>query len=101
MKFQAEFDKMKEVWGEDAQVLVAIEELGELVQALVKYLRLKQNKSGVRDADMKKIIAHIQEESADVLNCVKQMAQMFGMAEVQKIRGEKVERTMKIIEGLK
>ena len=101
MKFEKEFHKMKEVWGEEAQILVAIEECSELAQALVKYIRASREYHGKDPEKLAKAIKQVKEEAADVLNCVEQIEEMFGYDEIEKIRGEKVERTMKIIEKLK
>jgi len=98
LKFAEEFKKMRELWGDDSQVLMAIEELAELSQALCKYLRLKDNLQNLPpeeiDAKRQKNIANIKEEIADVLNYVKQLAVIFGYDEIYQIRESKVHRTM-------
>ena len=46
---------------------------------------------------LKQTKLNIIEEAADVLNCVEQIAMMFGEEEVKKVRKEKVERASKYL----
>ena len=103
MKFTKEFEKMLEVWGEDAQIMISIEEMSELTKELCKLMRLRARYAG--DYDAKEISKkfddtrkNIQEEIADVLNCIEPLAVMFGHDEVERIREEKVRKAMKKIE---
>ena len=77
--------------------MIALEEMCELSKELHKYLRIKRNPETVEKEKRDAIMGNIQSEVADVLNCVKQLAVMFGYDQVYKIREEKVERTMKKI----
>jgi NTP pyrophosphatase (non-canonical NTP hydrolase) len=95
-KFRKEFKLMIDTWGEDSQINMCIEEMGELTKALCKYRRFKDKYFG--EADEEKVVSNlknIKEEIADVLNTVVQMQYLFGEEEINKIRKEKVERTIK------
>ena len=85
-----------DVWGEDAQIKMCIEEMSELTKELCKYMRLLRDE-GVDDVDekLKKTRENIIEETADVLNCAEQMAIMFGEDKVNQIRKDKVKRASK------
>lgn len=63
-----------ETWGEEAQIVVAIEEMSELTKALSKYLRYYLAEQG----DHGQIVADIREEMADVSIMLNQMALIFG-----------------------
>lgn len=63
-----------ETWGEEAQIVVAIEEMSELTKALSKYLRYYLAEQG----DHGQIVADIREEMADVGIMLNQMALIFG-----------------------
>lgn len=61
-------------WGEEAQIVVAIEEMSELTKALSKYLRYYVAEQG----DHGQIVADIREEMADVGIMLNQMELIFG-----------------------
>lgn len=61
-------------WGEEAQSVVAIEEMSELTKALSKYLRYYVAEQG----DHGQIVADIREEMADVGIMLNQMELIFG-----------------------
>lgn len=63
-----------ETWGEEAQIVVAIEEMSELTKALFKYLRYYLTEQGNHG----QIVADIREEMADVGIMLNQMALIFG-----------------------
>lgn len=93
--FKEAYRKFLEKWGYDAQSLMAIEEMSELTKALCKYKRFgKENAS-------QEIKENIFEELADVLNTVEQLAFYFGEEEVEKIRKQKIEKTLNKIENEK
>ena len=83
------YKKFLEGWGYDAQALMTIEEMSELTKALCKYKRY-----GKENADPK-LKEDIIEEIADVLNMAEQMAHYFGVDAVEKVRDEKIERSLK------
>lgn len=85
-----------EEWGFDAQMYMCIEEMSELTKEFCKYRRLNNSEEYPELSEKKKEnIAHIQEEIADVLNTVEQMAMVFGEQEINKVRDFKVERCRK------
>ena len=92
-KFKEFCDKALEKWGEDSQLRMCIEEMSELTKELCKYMRLLRSE-GIDDVENKLLQTkkNIIEETADVLNCVEQMALIFGEDEVAKVRKEKVEK---------
>ena len=71
-------------WGHRAQVMTALEEMGELTTILARSLR------GTRQVD----ITDIREEIADVMNMVEQLRIMYGPEAVDKLRQEKLQRTL-------
>jgi len=70
-----------DVWGEEAQLDVAIEECAELIKAICK------RKRGDAWAELK-----VLEEAADVAIMIEQLAHMYGEGEYQRFRDEKLER---------
>lgn len=63
-------------YGADLQVLVAIEEMAELQQAIVKLKRAKAKDTTT--AEYKKLVLHIAEEIADVKIMLEQLELIFG-----------------------
>ncbi|MDR0975597.1 MAG: hypothetical protein LBM01_01395 [Christensenellaceae bacterium] len=102
--FTKEYEKMVEVWGEESQIDMALEEMAELTQALCKYKRIKKNYFGDADVNAekaKKNADNINEEIADVINMVAQLRIMFDTEKIDEIRKEKIDRTMKFLEEQK
>ena len=85
-----------DIWGEDAQIRMCIEEMSELTKELCKYMRTLRNEN-VDTSKLDKIKENIIEETADVLNCVEQMSLMFGEEKVCEVRKHKIERCLKEI----
>jgi len=94
MNHKNEFQQMLDKWGVDAQIDMCIEEMAELTKALCKYKRGKKF-SQYHEGKSDEYFNAVREEIADVLNCVNQMAMIFGEEEICKICDEKVKRTMK------
>ncbi len=90
-KFEDAYNKFLKAWGEDAQIMMAIEEMSELTKELCKYLRYKQFK----EKNVNEVIPNVNEEIADVLNCVEQLEIIFDSKKINEIRKEKIERTLK------
>ena len=90
-EFREAYNKFLKAWGEDAQIMMAIEEMSELTKELCKYLRYK----GFKEKDESSVIENINEETADVLNCVEQLEIIFNEKKIDEIRKEKIERTLK------
>jgi NTP pyrophosphatase (non-canonical NTP hydrolase) len=71
-----------EKWGEEPQLFMAIEEMGELATAISHYRRGRVTKEAVC------------EEVADVLIMMEQIGYLFGQDKVDEIYKKKVERTI-------
>jgi len=69
-------------WGNRLQEDIAIEEMSELIKALVKYRR--DSNEHTREA--------VQEEIADVKICVQQLEMMFGQEKVSEFEEKKLSR---------
>lgn len=82
------YQRCIDVWGEDAQIKMCIEEMSELTKELCKNWRKGK-------ANTPEQIKHIQEEIADVQNMADQMQLIFGEEQVNKLREEKIARTIK------
>ena len=80
-----------ESWGFEAQAYMAIEEMSELIKELSKKHR-KRNDYKEED---------LVEEIADVLNMVEQLEYFVGEDKVEKVREEKIQRTVKRLAELK
>lgn len=74
------FSQAIQRWGNYAQVMQAIEEMGELIVALNQYRRGRVD------------IEDVQTEIADVMIMAKQLSMIFGVDEVEKERLSKVKR---------
>ena len=77
-----------DVWGEDAQIKMCIEEMSELTKELCKNWRKAKRNTPEQ-------IDHICEEIADVQNMVDQMQLVFGEEKVEEYRKQKIARTQK------
>ncbi len=89
--FEKAYQKFLQVWGEDAQIMMAIEEMSELTKELCKYLRYKN----FNEKSVEEVVPNINEEIADVLNCIEQLEIMFDSEKINEIRKAKIERTLK------
>ena len=85
------YKKVVETWGEESQLNQVVEEMGELIQALSKFRRADTKKKKV------KAYANVCEEVADVQNMINQLKFMFDAELIEKIKKEKLERTMRRI----
>lgn len=85
-KYRDLYKRCIEVWGEDAQIKMCIEEMSELTKELCKNYR-----DGFKGTPEQ--IERICEEIADVQNMVDQMQFMFGESKVDEYREAKLERT--------
>ena len=84
------------------QIPVAIEEMAELTQALTKYIRITQGGQPVRKI-IGEVSENIKEELSDVIVMLIQLQHLFYIDEVaiNQIAVEKLDRTMKLMEGNK
>lgn len=60
-------------YGADMQIIVAIEEMSELIKAITKYIR-----AGIASDDISEIVADAREEMADVRIMLDQLVIIFG-----------------------
>lgn len=84
-----------EHYGADKQLTVHMEECAELIQALSKILRNKDDKEAFNAC-----IEHLTEEIADVLVCINQLQLIFDISDetLSDMIGYKVLRQMRRIE---
>lgn len=95
------YEEALRLWGEDAQIRMCIEEMSELTKELCKFQRYTKIAGQATPEKIEEIKNNIIEEIADVLNCTSQMANIFGKDEVEKVRVEKVERTISKLEDFR
>ena len=93
MKYEEQYKKFIDVWGEDAQIMMCMEEMSELTKELCKYFRYKKNTEKVEG-----IKENIRQEIADVLNTTEQMQLIFGEKKVDEQRNYKINRALKKLE---
>lgn len=74
------FEKVRIKWSDPAQVDVAVEELAELIQALIQHRRGRMGE------------AQVCEEIADVAIMVDQLISIFGKENYRRIRAMKMRR---------
>ena len=97
-KFKEAYEIFLKKWGQEAQERMAIEEMSELTKELCKKIRFNRDKfENVPNEKIEDNIGHIKEEIADVLNMAEQLQIFYGMEEIEKIRSEKIQRTLKLL----
>ncbi len=92
-EFVQAYKKFLETWGVEMQSVMAIEEMSELTKAICKNKRCAEI-----EGDKQKALENLKEEIADVLNTAEQLEYFYGEEEIEKIRRQKIERTLKKIE---
>ena len=92
-------DKIINTWGEDSQIDIAIEEMGELIQALIKLRRAcKDNVNAFTNEKVKEAADHVCEELADVSLMLEQLKRtIFPIKDVEKWEKIKIDRITKIL----
>ena len=95
------FEDAVRLWGEDAQIRMCIEEMSELTKELCKYLRYTKIKGQATPEKIEEVRKNITEETADVLNCTMQMANIFGKEDVERIKLEKIIRSIPKLEDFR
>lgn len=90
---QKYYQKFLETWGEKSQLTLAVEEMSELVKEICKYLRYQDNPEKLQE-----IRQNLQEETADVANMIAQIKFMFGEAEIEQIRDQKLQHCLEKID---
>ena len=97
--FKESYEKFLDAWGQEAQERMAIEEMSELTKELCKKIRLIRDDFAEKtDERLKLTIQHVKEEIADVLNMTEQLEIYYGIEEIEKIREEKMIRTLKSLD---
>ena len=86
------YQKFLDIWGVEMQSVMVIEEISELTKAICKYKRTREITGNKEEA-----LYNLKEEIADVLNVVEQLEYVYGAEEIEKIRKQKIERTLKKI----
>lgn len=81
-----------DAFGEDAQFRCAVEEMGELIQAICKYKRAQE--SGDKEK-LRIALENLREEIADVSINMEELSYMFGEKEIDEIKKYKLERALK------
>ena len=100
--FKKDYEKFLKAWGEESQERMAIEEMSELIKELCKKIRLERDDfSENNEEKLAKTIECIKEESADVLNMAEQLEFYYGADEIEKIREEKMKRTLELLDEVK
>jgi len=89
MRKQELYQEALILWGEDVQVAIAIEEMAELIQALIKLERDR------RDANDDKV----REEIADVEIMMEQLRILFGPKRIDEIKAHKLRRLQRRIKS--
>lgn len=81
------YKKFVKVFGEEAQIMLAIEEMSELTKELCKYFRAKGD-----SVKLEKVKENIIEETADVLTIAETLRLMFGEEQVDEMMERKILR---------
>lgn len=100
--FKKDYEKFLNAWGEESQERMAIEEMSELIKELCKKIRLERDDfSENNEEKLAKTIECVKEEIADVLNMAEQLEFYYGADEIEKIREEKMKRTLELLNEVK
>lgn len=89
---QNPYQILLETFGEEVQYQFAIEEMGELLQAICKF---KRKKATGNNQEIEKALNNLREEIADVTINMEQLSYMFGQKEIEEIKQYKIERALK------
>ena len=92
------YEALEYRFGASGQIIVAIEEMAELQQALTKWLRFYCFGGAGGDISIKKVRENIREEIADVNIMLNQLELMFG--DTSDIQEQKLQRLYGIVEDL-
>ena len=81
-------------YGEEAQSMIHMEECAELIQAISKMRRVKRAYLAGADVDDSEDYYNLVEEMADVLICMEQLREIYGISdsEIQMMIDKKVAR---------
>ena len=99
-EFKKAYQQFLDEWGEDSQERMAIEEMSELTKELCKKMRLCYDDFGEANEQKLQITnQNIKEEIADVLNMAEQLELYYGEEEIEKIRKQKIQRTLQLLKA--
>ena len=89
-----EQEKVIAHYGEEAQSMIHMEECAELIQAISKMRRLKRACLAGADVDDSEAYYNLVEEMADVLICMEQLREIYGisLSEIQMMIDKKAAR---------
>lgn len=87
------YEKALNKWGKQFQIDVCIEELSELIHALMKIRRTCKNMN-----DFHRKIDNVREEIADVTICIEQMNLIFDDLKIDKIKIIKLKKLKELTE---
>jgi len=87
------YQQASSLWGESAQIAIAIEEMAELIQSLIRFARDREDVS----------VANVREEIADVEIMIGQLRMIFDTHMIDKIKKSKLfrlrKRILEFVEG--
>jgi len=98
---QSLIEKMLQLYGQDPQLLMVVEESLELALSVVKFLRKTANAVPGKHVDKETLIKNMVEEAADVSIVLKNIPTLFGEDNVQAEIDRKVARQWKRVENFK
>lgn len=89
-ELESVYKRAVDKWGNESQMNMMTEEIGELLQAISKFRRAHDKSDEVKQ----KAFDHVCEEVADVENMINQFRYMFDADLIDKYKEEKLERTL-------
>lgn len=92
LNYKEIFAKGVRVKGIDSQIDGAIEEMAELIKALIKVKRLEYEKFSPESDESKQRMENVAEEIADVSLAIQQIIYMFGLTTVDDWKENKMQR---------
>ncbi len=98
MDFTKEYEEFFNVFGEEGELRMAIEEMSELTNEICKYIDYLKNDTKNNTEENK---THLQEEIADVLNVIEPLRLRYGKKQIDKIRVQKMQRGMEFLSRFK
>ena len=90
-ELESVYKRAVDEWGNESQMNMMTEEIGELLQAISKFRRAHNKSDDVK----REAFDHVCEEVADVENMINQFRYMFNAELIDQYKEEKLERTLK------
>lgn len=102
-EFKDAYEKFLQAWGQESQERMAIEEMSELTKELCKRIRFVKDEfnENISEQKIQENFEHVKEEIADVINMAEQLEVYYGVDDIEKIRKEKIERTLNLLKEVK